>query len=142
MSIKKKSHLNRKEKKKKRILCKIKRKRKKKKRRARIKKKKKKKKKRKERQATSRRKKKKEKMCEEKQCEHGHFRPKMMYNFYLSFSLFWKENFLMGRGIKHLGSTIYFPSSPPNQTQSKMFSFPFFLQNFPYTIFHLKINTP
>ena len=105
-------------------------------------KKKKKKKKRKERQATSRRKKKKEKMCEEKQCEHGHFRPKMMYNFYLSFSLFWKENFLMGRGIKHLGSTIYFPSSPPNQTQSKMFSFPFFLQNFPYTIFHLKTNTP
>ena len=29
---------------------------------------------------------------------------------------FWRENFLMGPGRKHLGLTIYFPSSPPNQT--------------------------
>ena len=48
-------------------------------------------------------------MCEQKQCEwnpcaivHGHFHPKMMSNFYLQFSLFWKENFFVGRERKYL----------------------------------------
>ena len=35
------------------------------------------------------------------------------------FSSFWKENILVGLGRKYLGPTIYFLSSPPNQTHSK-----------------------
>ena len=58
------------------------------------------------------------------------------------FSPFWKENFLVGLGRKHLGFTIYFPSSSPNQTHSKKFSFPFSLQGFPSILFHLQTNTP
>ena len=58
------------------------------------------------------------------------------------FSPFWKENFLVGLGRKHLGLTIYFPSSSPNQTYSKKFSFPFSLQGFPSILFHLQTNTP
>ena len=34
--------------------------------------------------------------------------------FLLVFSLFWKENFLIGQEKKNLDSTIYFPFSPPN----------------------------
>ena len=30
------------------------------------------------------------------------------------FSPFWRENFLVGLGRKHLGPIIYFPSFPPN----------------------------
>ena len=35
------------------------------------------------------------------------------------FSPFWGENFWVGPGKKHLSPTIYFSSSPPNQTHSK-----------------------
>ena len=47
-------------------------------------------------------------------------------------------------GPHHLFSclTIYFPSSPLNQTHSKKFSFSFSLQSFPSTLFHLQTNTP
>ena len=48
----------------------------------------------------------------------------------------------MGLGRKHPGLTIYFPSSPLNQTHSKKFSFSFSLQSFPSTLFHLQTNTP
>ena len=58
---------------------------------------------------------------------HGHFCPKMMSNFSLQFSLHFGENFLVGSERKQLGPTIYFSSSPPNQTHSKKFSFPFSL---------------
>ena len=59
----------------------------------------------------------------------------------LVFSPIWGENFLMGLGRKHLGPTIYFLSSPPNQIHSKKFFFPFSLQIFPSTLFHLQKNT-
>ena len=59
----------------------------------------------------------------------------------LVFSPFWGENFLVGLGRKHIGFTLYFLSSPPNQTHSKKFSFPFSLQIFPSTLFHLQTNT-
>ena len=39
--------------------------------------------------------------------KQSHFLP-------LVFSLFWKENFLIGQEKKNLDSTIYFPFSPPN----------------------------
>ena len=45
---------------------------------------------------------------------------------------------MVGLERKYLGSIIYFPSSPPNQTHSKKFSFPFSLQSFPSTLFHLQ----
>ena len=57
-----------------------------------------------------------------------------------TFSPSWGEIFLIDLGRKHLGATIYFPSSPPNQTHSKKFSFPFSLQNFPSILFHLQTN--
>ena len=49
----------------------------------------------------------------------GHFCLKMMSNFSLQFSLHFGENFLVNQERKHMSSTIYFPSSPPNQTHSK-----------------------
>ena len=56
----------------------------------------------------------------------AHFR-----SFFLSvFSLFWRENFLMGQKEKHLSSTIYFPSSPLNQTHSKKVFLPIFSSKF------------
>ena len=58
----------------------------------------------------------------------------------LDFSPIWEENFLVGQGRKHLSPIIYFPSSPLNQTHSKKFSFPFSLQSFLSTLFHLLIN--
>ena len=58
------------------------------------------------------------------------------------FSPFWRENFLVKLGRKHLGFTIYFSSFPSNQTHSKKFLFLFSLQSFPSTLFHLQINTP
>ena len=42
------------------------------------------------------------------------------------FSPFWGKNFLVGLKRKHLDSTIYFPSSPPNQTHSKKIFLPIF----------------
>ena len=56
----------------------------------------------------------------------AHFR-----SFFLSiFSLFWREIFLMGQKEKHLNSTIYFPSSPLNQTHSKKVFLPIFSSKF------------
>ena len=46
------------------------------------------------------------------------------------FSLFWRENFLVGQGRKHLGPTIYFSSFPSNQTHSKKVLFPIFSPKF------------
>ena len=40
---------------------------------------------------------------------------------HLVFSPFWKENFLIGFGRKHLDPTIIFLSTPPYQTLSKKF---------------------
>ena len=44
---------------------------------------------------------------------------KQPYFLLLVFSPFWGEIFLMDSRRKHLGPTVYFPSSPPNQTHSK-----------------------
>ena len=41
---------------------------------------------------------------------------------HIVFSLFWKENFLVGFGRKHLNPTIIFLSALPYQTLSKKFS--------------------
>jgi len=46
------------------------------------------------------------------------------------FSPFWEENILVGLERKHLGSTIYFPSLPPNQTHSKKNFLPIFSPKF------------
>ena len=46
------------------------------------------------------------------------------------FSLFWRENILVGQGRKYLGPTIYFPSSSPNQTHSKKIFLPIFSPKF------------
>ena len=73
---------------------------------------------------------------------HGHFYPKMMYNFSLQFSLYFGENFLIGQERKYMDPTIYFSFSLPNQTHSKKIFFPFSLQCFPFTLFHLQTNTP
>ena len=47
----------------------------------------------------------------------------------LVFSPFWRE-LLVGLGRKHLGPTIYFPSSLPNQTHSKKVFLPIFFLKF------------
>ena len=44
---------------------------------------------------------------------------KQLYFLLLVFSPFWGEIFLMDSRRKRLGPTIYFPSSPSNQTHSK-----------------------
>ena len=46
------------------------------------------------------------------------------------FSPFWRENILVGLGRKHLGTTIYFPSSLPNQTHTKKVFLPIFSPKF------------
>ena len=46
------------------------------------------------------------------------------------FSPFLGENFLVGLERKHLSSTIYFPSSPPNQTHFKNVFLLIFSSNF------------
>ena len=71
-----------------------------------------------------------------------HFCPLSNHIFSLQFSLHFGEKTFGDPKRKHLGSTIYFPSSPPNQTHSKKFFFPFSLQSFPFTLFHLQTNTP
>ena len=48
------------------------------------------------------------------------------------FSPFWRGNILVGPRRKHLGSTINFPFSPPNQTHSKKVFFSYFLSK----VFH------
>ena len=51
---------------------------------------------------------------------HWHFCPLSSLIFFLQFSLhFGKKTFLVSPGKKHLDFTIYFPSSPSNQTHSK-----------------------
>ena len=39
----------------------------------------------------------------------------------IQFFLYFGENILVGQGRKYLSPTIYFPSSPPNQTLQKSF---------------------
>ena len=117
---------------------------KKKKKRGKIKKKKKKgKKKKKEKEATCpvpKNKRIKEKK-EKKGTGYRYFCPLRISIFSLQFSLYFGENFLVGSSRKHPMPTIYFPSSSPNQTHSKMFSFPFSLISFPFILFHLQTNT-
>ena len=45
-------------------------------------------------------------------------------------SLFWEENILVSLRRKHLSPTIYFPSSPSNQTHSKKVFLPIFFLKF------------
>ena len=49
---------------------------------------------------------------------------------HLVFSLFWRENILVGSERKHLGPTIYFPSFLSNQTHSKKVFFFIFSPKF------------
>ena len=86
---------------------------------------------------------KRKKKNEAEQRRQAEFLSKNDFQFFSSsFSPFWGENFLVGLRRKHLGFTIYFSSSPLNQTHSKKFSFPFSIHIFPSTIFHLQTNTP
>ena len=81
-------------------------------------KKKKGKKKKKEKEATCpvpKNKRKKEKK-EKKGTGYRYFCPLRISIFSLQFSLYFGENFLVGSSRKHPMSTIYFPSSSPNQT--------------------------
>ena len=55
--------------------------------------------------------------------KQSHFLP-------LVFFSFWRENFLVSPERKYLGPTIYFPSSPPNQTDSKKVFLPIFFPKF------------
>ena len=71
-----------------------------------------------------------------------HFCPLSNHIFSLQFSLHFGEKTFGDPKRKHLGPTIYFPPSPPNQTHSKKFFFSFSLQSFPFTLFHLQTNTP
>ena len=48
----------------------------------------------------------------------------------LVFSPFWGKNFLVGLQRKHPSPTIYFSSSPPNQTHSKKVFLPIFFPKF------------
>ena len=107
-------------------------------------KKKRKEKKKKKREATCLAKKKKKGKKERKKgTRYEHFCPLSSLIFSFQFSLHFGENtFVVDLGKKHLGPTIYFPSSPPNQIHSKKIFFPFSLQNFPSTLFHLQTNTP
>ena len=51
---------------------------------------------------------------------HTHKKESDEPHFLLSvFSPFWRENFLLNPGRKHVDPTIYFPFFPPNQTHSK-----------------------
>ena len=88
-------------------------------------------------------KKKKGKKERKKGTRYEHFCPLSSLIFSFQFSLhFGETTFVVDLGKKHLGPTIYFPSSPPNQIHSKKIFFPFSLQNFPSTLFHLQTNTP
>ena len=46
------------------------------------------------------------------------------------FSLFWRENILVGPGRKYLGPTNFFPSPPSNQTPTKKAFIPIFSPKF------------
>ena len=66
---------------------------------------------------------------------HVHLHIGIFYNLekmhpYPVLSLFWEENILVGLRRKHLSPTIYFPSSPSNQTHSKKVFFPIFFLKF------------
>ena len=100
------------------------------------------KKKKKEEKVASRRKEKEKQSNMEKPCTWAFLSKNDVQFFPSIFSPFWRENVLVGQGEKHLDPTIYFPFSPPNQTHSKKFYFPFSLQSFLSTLFHLRTNTP
>ena len=92
------------------------------------------------REATSKgKKKKKEKKNEEDQCGQAHPQYQDVQFFTSVFSPFLGENFCLRR--KHSSPTIYFPSSPPNQTHSKKFSFLFSFESFSSILFHFQTNT-
>ena len=76
--------------------------------------------------------KKKANMLEVKSNVRGIFGAHFMSFFLSVFSPFWGKSFLVGSGRKHLNSTIYFPSSPPNQTYSKKVSISHFLSKIFY----------
>ena len=66
---------------------------------------------------------------------HVHLHIGIFYNLekmhpYPVLSLFWEENILVSLRRKHLSPTIYFPSSPSNQTHSKKVFLPIFFLKF------------
>ena len=68
----------------------------------------------------------------------GHFCPLSSLIFPVQFSFYFGDNFSVGPKRKYLGPTIYFPSSPPNQTRSKKKNFFLFsLKKKLSTLFHL-----
>ena len=97
------------------------------------------KKKRKKRGNIQRKEKEKRKKNEEDQCGQAHPQYQDVQFFTSVFSPFLGENFCLRR--KHSSPTIYFPSSPPNQTHSKKFSFLFSFESFSSILFHFQTNT-
>ena len=92
------------------------------------------------REATSKgKKKKKEKKNEEDQCGQAHPQYQDVQFFTSVCSPFLGENFCLRR--KHSSPTIYFPSSTPNLTHSKKFSFLFSFESFSSILFHFQTNT-
>ena len=59
-----------------------------------------------------------------------------------SFLFHFGENILVDRGRKYLNPTIYFPSSPPNQTHSKKVFPPIFSPKFSSTLLYLQQTHP
>ena len=72
---------------------------------------------------------------------HGHFRPKMIHNFSLQFSLHFGKKKLFGMPKEKISRPRHLFSHPTKYIPKK-FPFPFSLQSFPSTIFHLLTNTP
>ena len=70
---------------------------------------------------------------------HGHFcqSRKKCISTQFSFHFGGAQNILVGLGRKHLGPTIYFSSSPPNQTYSKKNFIPIFSPKF--SIHHVSL---
>ena len=69
-----------------------------------------------------------EEQCTDKPCTsaHGHFRPLSSLISPFSFLSILERKIFGGPGRKHLDPTIYFPSSPPNQTHFKKVFLPIF----------------
>ena len=64
---------------------------------------------------------------------HRHFCPTRSFNFFFSsFLPFQGKSFLVGSVGKYQGSTISFPSPPPNQIPFKMFSLLFYIYIYIY----------
>ena len=74
---------------------------------------------------------------------HGYFCLLNSFIFFLQFSLHFREKFFwwaQGENTQ-ISLFIFLPPHPPNTLKKKNF-FPFFLQSFSSTLFHLQTNTP